>query len=461
MRILLVVPAVDTCYEYVPPIGLMNLYLIAKEMGCEVELLDLSMKPYKEGIKKILAKQYDLIGVTANFSNAIPYCVHYPKDVRKKYPNTIFITGGNHATLLPEDLLYHGYDYVVYGEGEATFKEFIKKFLSKKSIKKIKGICYLKDKKIIKNPPRKPINLDTLPINDYSEFDLKPYFKLAKMRYINIETSRGCNYNCSFCVTVKMWGKYRHKSPERILKEFKIAENLGCEFLFINDDDFALDEQHVRKVCRLLIKEKINFPWGIPINSNSIKDESTYDLLKKAGCIKIGLCVESANPRILKEYRKPFTFEQHKRTVNLIKKRGILVQNHGMIGAPGETLREALRTYLYLFKSSPIWHISILEPRPGNDYWKTWDKKKDINEYRLFGKANVILPETKISFYFLYRFFALFYFLSPTRIKGAFFTKNKAIRYMYKIQYEVAYRTIKENLLGFFRGIKNLFSYKN
>lgn len=454
MKILLVAPTVDTCYEYSPPLGLMNLYLIAKELGCEVELMDLSMQSYKEGLKKILAKKYDIIGITANFSNAVPFCIKYPKDIRKKYPDTMLITGGNHATLLPGDLIYHGYDYIIYGEGELTFKELLQRILDKKTVKDINGIYYLNDKQIVKNSPREPIkDLDTLPLNDFSEFDLTPYFKLAKLRYINIETSRGCNYNCSFCATVRMWGKFRHKSAERIVKEFKIAEKLGCEFLMFIDDDPALDEQHLRRLCQLLIKEKISFPWGISIGSNSVRDESTYDLLKEAGCIKINICVESANPRIIKEYRKPFTFEQHKITCERIKKRGILVHNHAIIGFPGETLLETLRTYLFLFKSSPMWHISILEPRPGTDYWKDWNKRGDMTKYKLFGKANILLPGTKTSTYLIYRFFALLYFLGPTRIKNAFFTRNKAIRYCYKIQYDVAYRTIKENFLGLFRKI--------
>src|SRR3989344_2056588 len=127
MKLLLVAPTVDTCYEYSPPLGLMNLYLIAKEMGCEVELMDLSMQYYKDGLKKILAKKYDIIGITANFSNAVPFCIHYPKDIRREYPDTMLITGGNHATLLPEDLIYHGYDYIIYGEGELPFKELLQR----------------------------------------------------------------------------------------------------------------------------------------------------------------------------------------------------------------------------------------------------------------------------------------------------------------------------------------------
>lgn len=455
MKILLVAPTVDTCYEYAPPLGLMNLYLIAKELGVDVEFMDLSRISYKKSLTKILSKKYDIIGISCNFTNSAPNCIKYAKDIKQKYPNTILISGGNHATLLPEDLLFNHYDYVIYSEAEITFKKFLQNILNKKSVKKLKGICFLRDGQLIKNPPCELIeDLDTLPFNDYSEFDMNPYFKLAKMRYINIETSRGCIYNCSFCATVKMWRhKFRTKSPERVLKEFKIAKKNRCDFIWFVDDDTAIDEENFRNICKLLIKEKMNIPWGTTLGSNSIKKESTYDLMKESGCVKINICIESANQRILKEYRKPFTIEDNRKMCLNLRKRNILLHNHGIIGAPGETLRETLNTYFYLIKTSPIWHITILEPRPGNDYWKQWGKKGDISQYKLFGKANVFFPGRKITNYLIYRIFALYYFLNPIRIKNAFFSKDKIVNYSYRIQYDVAYRTIKENFLALFKKI--------
>ncbi|MCX5701661.1 MAG: radical SAM protein [Candidatus Omnitrophica bacterium] len=453
MKILLAAPSVDTCYEYVSALGLMNLHLIGKELGCDMELIDLSTYSYKKGLAQILSRQYDLIGISCNFTNAAPYCMRYAKDIKEKYPDTIVISGGNHATLAPEDLLLNSYDYIIYGEGEASFKEFLHRHLNKQSVKDLKGLYYLEDGKIVKNPPREPIeDLDTLPFNDYSEFNLKPYFKWAKMRYINIETSRGCIYNCAFCATVKMWGhRYRHKSPKRILDEFKVAKRNGCDFVFLCDDDTAIDEQNLRNLCELLIKEKIILPWGTTIGSRSVRDESTLDLMAQSGCVKINICIESANPRILKEYRKPYAIEDNRRMCANLLKKGIVVHNHGIIGFPNETFRETLKTYFYLIKTSPIWHISILEPRPGTDYWENWDKKGDFSQYRLFGKANVILSRRKYSNYLIYRLFALYYFLNPRRIWNALFHKNKAVRYSYWIQYYVAYRTIKANFLSSFR----------
>ncbi|MDD5254688.1 MAG: radical SAM protein [Candidatus Omnitrophica bacterium] len=449
MKILLAVPTVDTCYEYVQPIGLMNLALIARGLGAQVDLVNLSSYSYKKGLARILSGRYDLVGVSCNFTNAAPYSMRYARDIKKVYPGTVVISGGNHATLLPEDLLFNGYDSVVYGEGEATFREFVQCMLAGKPTRELAGTCYLDNGKVKRNPAREPIqDMDTLPFNDYAEFDLEPYFKWAHMRYINIETCRGCIYNCAFCATVRMWGhKYRHKSPERIVREFKVAQGLKCDFVFLADDDTAIDEKHLRNFCALLIKEKASVPWGTTIGCNSIKDESTYDLMAASGCIKVNICIESANPRILKAYRKSYTIEDNRRACISMRKRGITVHNHGIIGFPDETIRESLNTYFYLIKTSPIWHISILEPRPGTDYWETWDKKGDPSQYKLFGKANVILSRKKISSYVMYRAFALFYFLNPRRIWNAAFHRVKGTRYSYWIQYYVAYRTLTANFL--------------
>ncbi|MCX6759735.1 MAG: radical SAM protein, partial [Candidatus Nealsonbacteria bacterium] len=255
MKTLLIAPTVDTCYERVPNIGLMNLFLIGKELGCDMELMDLTEVAYRKGLQMVLEREHDVIGISCNFTNAVPYCINYIKDIKKKFPETIIISGGNHATLVPEDLLFNGCDYIVCGEGELTFKEVLQKLLKKETLSGLDGLCYLNNGEIVRNSARELIkDLDSLPLNDYSYFNLEPYFKRSGLRYISMETSRGCYYNCAFCSTVKMWGNnYRHKSPERILEEFKIANNLKLDFIFIEDDDIALDEPHLRASCELLI----------------------------------------------------------------------------------------------------------------------------------------------------------------------------------------------------------------
>lgn len=452
MKILLIAPPIDTCYENVLPIGLMNLYLVCRALGCEADFIDFTIQDYRKALGRALSKRYDLVGISCNFTNAVPYCIPLALKIKERYPQTLVISGGNHATLAPEDLLGRGYDYIVCGEGESTFSHLIQNLREGKSVVDLKGVCYRQGGRIVKNPPREPIeDLDTLPLNDYSQFDLKPYFERSGIRYANFETSRGCLYNCAFCSTVKIWGhRVRRKSARRVMEEFKVAKRLALDFVFIQDDDAALEEERLREFCSLMIEEGAVVPWGMTAGSSSIKNQKTFSLMAASGCIKVNICVESANPRILKAYRKPYTVEDNRRMCRSLLSNNILVHNHGIIGFPGETIRETVNTYLYLMRTSPMWHVSILEPRPGTDYWQHWGGKGDLSQYRLFGKANVILSRKKASNYLLYRFFALLYFLSPIRIWTMLFHGVRAVRYSYRIQYYVAYRTLKANCVSAF-----------
>jgi hypothetical protein len=137
-----------------------------------------------------------------------------------------------------------------------------------------------------------------------------------------------------------------------------------------------------------------------------------------------------------------------------VKERGMLCKNSGIIGHPDEPLSSMVRTYAYLLRRAPLWQMSILEPRPGNEYWDDWRRDRSIEDYRKLGKLNVLLVESRwrrMAIYVLSRFMALLYFLDPRRIWGAAFVRDKHIQYWYRVHYRVAFATVKANLLDVFR----------
>lgn len=455
MKILLIQPNIDTCYEYASSLGLRNLVLLARE-SYDAEYYDASTEPYEYSLKKILKNRYDVIGISCQFTNAIPYCISYAKAIKKHYPSTILIGGGNHATMAPEDLLDNQFDYIVLGEGEITFPKLLHCLDTQKDCRQIKGIAFSQNGEVVKTAPRELIqDLDTLPVICPDSFDDNRIYTFSGIKYLNIETSRGCPHNCSFCTTSIMWGhQYRYKSPERVLLEFKLAQQHHINFIWMVDDDTAINEERLRDICSLLIKHDARVPWATTINCMSIKQPSTYRLMRESGCIKINICLESGNERILRAYRKPFRLSDAVNAYRQLKKNDILVHNHGIIGMPGETCLETLRTYYYLMRNSDMWHVTILEPRPGNAFWEQWEGKHNILEYMKFGKANITLDYRKFFYYFIYRFFCAVYFLNPFRIYKALFLKPANIRYNYWIQYFVAYRILRGN---FFRVMKTRF----
>ncbi|HON55520.1 MAG TPA: radical SAM protein [bacterium] len=459
-KILLVQPSIDTCYEYISSLGLINLYLIAKKY-CNVDFLDETRVPLKKSIQKICSKKYDIIGVSANFTNAIPACIQYGRQIKTVYPDTILIAGGNHSTFSPEDLLFNGYDFVFLSEAEQTFEIFLNEYIKYGAdydrLSKIAGLAYLQNNVVYKNRLMPLIeNIDELPLLDFSDEKLNlifnNYFEFSGMRYITMETSRGCIHNCNFCSTVKMWqNKYRFKSPDRVLKEFIEAKKNNIESILIVDDDFALNEKNAQLICEKIIENKIYIPWSTTIGINSIKDEHTYRLMKKAGCEIINICIETASDRLLKEYKKPFRLKHFYATVNNIKNSGIKIHNHGIVGSATEKISETIKTFYLLFKTSELWHVSILEPRPGAEIIKSLPKDKIyiLKKFERFSKANIFFSDNifkTITIYFLYRFFVFLYLINPAHWLRAFFCKNKLVRYNYRIQYYIAMKVIFENI---------------
>jgi len=378
--------------------------------------------------------------------------MEYGKALKETFPDTILVAGGQHATFAPEDLLENGYDAVVFGEGELTWQELLERAQAGRSFLDIKGVCYLREGQVHRNEPRDYMpDLDVLPVFSTTEFDYEPYFKVSGFKQVGIITSRGCVHKCAFCSTVGMWGrKFRCQSAERIVAEFLAIRNAGIEAVDIQDDDFALDERRVRRFCELLIEKKLMMSWRVTIGSKTLRDMTTLDLMVAAGCVSVSVSIESANERILKAYGKSFTIDDNRAIAREMRKRGIVVHNKGMIGYPDETVREIVRTSMYLLQNSDLSHVSILEPRPGSQYWEMWDKKRDIREYLRFGKGNVFFGRNRTAIYLLLRMFAAIYLLYPKRIWKALFEKNPNVRYLYAKYYEMAVSTIKVNLRDLF-----------
>lgn len=350
----------------------------------------------------------DVVGFSVLTFNLLD-CLAAAKAVKDVNAGIKVCFGGFHVSLYPEETLaLANVDYIVFGEGEITFSEFIKHLIEGKTdeehLKNIDGFGFKSRTGVgIVNNARKPIsNLDDLPLPAHDLIDMEKYtFVLAEEGKVGaIQTSRGCPSKCVFC-DIRLT-KYRYRSEENVLREIKFLTGMGIKEIFIIDDTFTINKDRVLRLCNLLINEKLGIRFKISSRIDRI-DEEMLKALAKAGCYRIHYGVESGSQRILDYLQKEITVEQITRVVGWTKKAGMDVFAYMMVGIPTETLEDMEQSHALVkrllpdhvnysictpFPKTYLYESTLKDRKNTEDYWLEFAKKPDsqfkirtMNEY--------------------------------------------------------------------------------
>jgi len=327
----------------------------------------------EELTKFIKENRINLVGLTS--TTPVIFSVWRLAKIIKDFDKGIkIVLGGPHPSALPGESLKNDFiDFVIIGEGEKTLSELIFSLEKKSNFNKIPGLAY-KDNGAIKfNPPRKLItNLDEIPFPARHLFPFPQKYTSPGQYYkyfADILTSRGCPFSCTFCANKAVFGKnFRARSPENILEEIIfLNKNYGIKEIHISDDNFTLDKERAKKICELIVKNKLKIKWacGNGIHAGTI-DEELVKYMKKSGCYRIGIGIESGNPMVLSRLGKQITLEQVEKVVNLFKKYKIITVGFFMFGNIGENEKTMNDTINFAKKLSLDYaQFFILIPFPG------------------------------------------------------------------------------------------------
>jgi radical SAM superfamily enzyme YgiQ (UPF0313 family) len=301
----------------------------------------------------------DIIGVTSMTSKMLLDLHHLIKLIKEKFPKKLIVVGGIHATIEPDSLLQEPeVDYIIRGEGEEAFLDFCDTY--DKNPKNLKNL-----RNVNKNSLRPFLNMDDLKLPNYYLIDRTKYTRFQ------VNLSRGCAYNCTYCYSCKMWGKdknpfIRTYSTEKSKEFFKeIIEKYGIKTFEIADDNFVQFRSRAVELCNFLSKYKVNFfCFG---RSDYLNDE-IMGALKKAGCHTIFIGVESGSQRVLDSLKKRTTIEQNINAIKLCKKYKIASDTSFMIGITDETREDLKMTKEFIKRYRPdVSNVLIFNPFPGTE----------------------------------------------------------------------------------------------
>ena len=309
------------------------------------------------------------------------------------------IVGGVHATIAPEDALTPDIvDFICVGEGEGLMVELCDCLGRGKDYRQISNLAFKKKSGIQVNKLHSFVNLDELPTPDWSIFDSRHLFRpfmgnvYQGSFYI---MSRGCPYNCSYCVsklmrqTLKESGShYRFQHPTttiRHLSDFKKRYN-ATWFKFADDSIMSMSEKFLEELAEGLAPLKINFGC-------SVRPETTTDrkvaLLKQMGCVAMSFGIESGNEELRRKVlNRTALNKQIEQAIMIINNYGIRISTFNMIGLPEETRDNVFETIRFNKKLNiEAANIYCIYPYPGTEVSKKYNTKlRD-------GKGEIILLE--------------------------------------------------------------------
>ncbi|MEP7198566.1 MAG: radical SAM protein, partial [Chloroflexota bacterium] len=429
MKVVLINPKfhlpIDT--RTTPHLGLAYLAAVSERRGDEVYLYDADVEDEPLDAFMLRVKP-DLVGITAN-TPQVKQAWRHAEAIKAVWDVPVVI-GGPHPSVLPEESAQKkAIDIVVEGEAEDTwidisnriekYKRDVPEFKSAnllsvhgELLEPIFGITYqTADGKIHRNPERPPImDLDSLPFPAYKYFKMERYSSLQPAtdavdgaKSFSMMTSRGCPYRCTFCSQSIMPIKWRARSPENVVAEFRhLIKDLGAQEIGLLDDSANIRTKRLHEMCDLLVKEGLNkVPW-IMINGirANLSDTVTLGKMKAAGCKRVAFGVETGDEDILVSIDKRIDHDTIRQAFKNAKKVGLETMGFFIIGLPGDTDETMDKTIQFAIELDPlVANFSMMTPYPGTTVYEIATKKgrmlmKDWDDYVFFeGRARYELGD--------------------------------------------------------------------
>lgn len=293
-----------------------DLQAYASDYADHIVLKEYTINQQKDDIMRdIYLEHPDVVCVSCYIWN-LSFVKELMADLIKILPGADFWAGGPEVSYDAEKFLTENSEFkgVMVGEGEETFKELAGYYVEKnpQDLKDMTGICYRDGDQIIHNGWRQIMDLSSIPFiyKDLSEF---------KNRIIYYESSRGCPFSCSYCLS-SIDKKLRFRDTETVKKELQFfIDNKVPQVKFV-DRTFNCKHDHAMAIWKYINEHDngvTNFHFEI--SADLLREEELQEMsTMRPGLIQLEIGVQSTNPDTIKAIHRTMDFEKLKGIVDRI-----------------------------------------------------------------------------------------------------------------------------------------------
>ena len=281
-------------------------------------------------------------------------------------------------------------EYLIYGEGEKTYHEFIEYKLGCKKIEDIKGICYKKDEEVILNPPRELMDMKEVKFPYKEDEDLSN-------KIVYFEGSRGCPFGCIYCLSSTSHG-VRFQNAYDVIKQLQYFIDKKVKLVKFVDRTFNCNHDFTMKIWKYIIEADTDTQFHFEISADLLNDKE-IELLKNSpvGRIQFEVGVQTTNDEVLKNINRHVNFADIKEKVNELSSIKNIKQHLDLIaGLPGEDLSSFKKSFddVHSIRPEEI-QLGFLKVLKGSEMReKTYDYKVKYSPY----PPNEVLKTKDISY---------------------------------------------------------------
>jgi len=388
----------------VSPLGLAYIATRLGKSGHNVTIIDLCFSSDDKGLlKNVLEKtRPELIGISIrNIDNLtypksifyLPY-IKETVDFIKSISPAPLIAGGSGFSLFPEQTLrYLNIEYGIIGEGEDSMTFFADCLSGKSDFHNTPNLCYIKDNEFHMNKALRDETFHNAAHPDRELIDNQSYLKFGGMA--NIQSKRGCPFNCSYCTYPYLNGRQlRLRNPSGIVDEIEELKNkYNVNYVFFVDDIFNYPESHAMGICDEMIRRNINIDWACFATPKGMSQELA-SMMKKAGCSGVEFGADSGSETMLVSLNKSFSLEDIGKAAEFCRKAGLPAAHYVIIGGPGENKKTLKETFSFFDSIRPDAVIALTGVRI---YPNTTLSELSKQEGAVTPNANLLEPEFYIS----------------------------------------------------------------